>query len=38
MPNAIITVYFNDEDYLKYLKDKKNINTKAREFVKNAIK
>ena len=37
MPNASITVYFNDKDYLKYLKKKEQINAKARKFVKQQI-
>ncbi len=34
MPNATISVYLNDEDYVKYTKKKEDINKKVRELVK----
>ena len=37
MPNASITVYLNDELFIKYLQNKKKINTKVRELVKREI-
>jgi hypothetical protein len=37
MPNANITIYFTDEEYIKYSKNKKQINSKARELVKKEV-
>jgi len=37
MPNISITVYLNDEDYLKYTKNKEEINEAARKLVKDSI-
>ena len=38
MPNATITIYFNDKDYTEYVKRKEEINKRAREAVKKDIK
>ncbi len=37
MPNATISVYLSDEEYLKYIKQKEHINEKAREAVKKEL-
>lgn len=37
MPNISISVYLSDEEYVKYLKKKEDINTKAREIVKKQL-
>ncbi len=37
MPNATITTYLNDEEFLKYLKNKETINQKARDLVKKEV-
>ena len=38
MPNATISIYFNDEDYLKYIRRKEELNIKVREIIKKEIK
>ena len=37
MPNATISMYFNDEEYVKYIKDKKKINSIVREQIKKVL-
>lgn len=37
MPNATISVYLTDEEYVKYLKKKEDLNQKAREIVKKGL-
>jgi len=37
MPNASITVYLTDEEYVKYVKQKEKVNEKVRELVKAEI-
>jgi hypothetical protein len=37
MPNVSLSVYLQDDDYVKYLKDKEGFNTIARESMKKAI-
>lgn len=37
MPNVNLTVYLSDELFVHYVKDKENINAKARELVKNEV-
>ena len=38
MPNTTISVYLNDEDYVKYIQNKEKINEKVREAVKEQLK
>ena len=38
MPNAILSVYFNDEDYIIYQKKKEELNQKAREYLKRLVR
>lgn len=38
MPNVQVSIYLNDEEFSKYLKDKENINAKARSAFKSALK
>ena len=37
MPNATISVYLSDDEYLKYIKQKEQCNEKAREAVKKEL-
>ena len=37
MPNASISVYLSDDDYVKYTTNKKEINSKVRELVKTLL-
>ena len=37
MPNANVTIYLTDEEYVNYLQHKKDINKKAREIIKKEI-
>jgi hypothetical protein len=38
MPSALISIYLNDEDYIKYAQNKEVINAKMREYLKKQIK
>jgi len=38
MPNAAISVYLSDEEFVEYVKDKKAINEKIRNLVKKEIR
>ena len=38
MPNASISVYMSDSEFIKYLEHKTTINAKAREVVKKEVK
>jgi hypothetical protein len=38
MPTANIILYFNDEDYPKYVKQKETLNKKARELIYREVK
>ena len=38
MPNATISIYFNDKDYPKYIRRKEELNAKVREIIKKEIK
>ena len=37
MPNTTISVYLNDDEYVKYVKNKERINEKVREVVKKEV-
>ncbi len=37
MPNATISIYLTDEEYLKYVKKKKEINAKIKDYLKELI-
>ena len=37
MPNTSITIYLSDEDYVKYVKKKTQINEKLRIFIKELL-
>jgi len=37
MPNVNITLYLNDQDYVKYLENKEQYNKEARELIKGRI-
>ncbi len=37
MPNATISVYLSEDEYLKYIKQKEQCNEKAREAVKKEL-
>ena len=37
MPSAVISIYLNEEDYQKYIKDKEKYNSMAREVIKREI-
>ncbi len=37
MPNATITTYLNDADFLKYLQNKDKINPEMREILKEKV-
>ena len=37
MPNANVTIYLTDEEYIKYSQNKKDINEKAREIIKKEL-
>jgi len=38
MPNTNITAYLTDEEYVKYVKDKKEINDKVKDYLKKLIR
>lgn len=38
MPNVSITVYLNDEDYVKYVSKKEELNLKTREYFKEQLR
>lgn len=38
MPTATIMLYFNENDYMKYLKNKKELNKRARELIYKEVK
>lgn len=38
MPNAIVTLYLTDEEYVEYVKYKKQINAETREYIKARLK
>ncbi len=37
MPNATITIYLKDPEYIKYIEKKEEINKKVRELVKGEL-
>jgi len=37
MPNTTISIYLNDEDYVKYVQNKKNINVEVRKLTRELI-
>lgn len=37
MPAKNLTIYFSDEDYVYYVKNKETLNTMARDTIKDAI-
>jgi len=38
MPNTVITLYLNDEEYVKYIPRKKELNAKLRDTLKELLK